>query len=179
MGKHTVIRDELKITGSGVYSFSPYQEFDKHGWSVFKIGISLNINKRIDGYHTSFPMGLWITDILHNIPLQRQTRNSPKVSERKHLEEIERFIFEELIARGGKAIYSTTRFRDANQSGQGRTEWIYCDPDDLADVFLLAHDMWKGKLLKSTLNQQDMRRNKRENMKKPHFIGKIITNFFD
>ena len=177
--KYTVIRDQLKVTGSGLYSFTPYQEFDKYGWSVFKIGISTNINKRIDGYHTSFPMGLWITDILYDIPVPRKTRSLKEVKERQHLEVIERFIFDELIARGGKAIYSTTRFRDANESGQGQTEWIYCDPVDLADVFLLAHDLWKGKLVKSTLNKQDMRNNKRDNMKKPHFVGTIITNFFD
>ena len=149
--KHSVVRDEMNVTGSGLYSFTPYQEFDKHGLSIFKIGISTNINKRIDGYHTSFPMGLWITDILHDIPVPRQIRNSPKVSERQHLEEIERFIFEELIARGARPIISTTRVKDGDESG-AKTEWVYCNPSDLSDVFSLAHDLWKGKLLKSTLN---------------------------
>ena len=50
MSKHTVLRDELKVKGGGIYCFLPYERLDKHKKAVFKIGLAIDFNQRTENY---------------------------------------------------------------------------------------------------------------------------------
>jgi hypothetical protein len=130
MVRKTTVLNEMKIKGGGIYAITPFQEFDEHNMGVFKIGMSVSsLDKRIDSYATSFPMGVYIASVIDQISIPA------RVVKRSHYEEIERFIYDEVIARGGKAITSSTRLRYQDRRGFGRTEWVYTSPQIITSVF--------------------------------------------
>ena len=65
--KYTVIRDELKIKGGGLYCFLPYANLDKFHKSIFKVGLADNFNKRNEQYSTYFPLGVYFVAFLWKI----------------------------------------------------------------------------------------------------------------
>lgn len=62
--KWTVVRDELGIKGSGLYAFMPFYNLDDDGNAIFKVGMTLDFNQRVESYHTYFPYGVWMIDFL-------------------------------------------------------------------------------------------------------------------
>ena len=58
--KHSVLVDELKIKGGGIYCFLPFSTVDEHHKAVFKIGIAKKLiieeNNTIHTFHTVFIM---------------------------------------------------------------------------------------------------------------------------
>ena len=59
-GKHPYEHDPREIVkGGGVYCYLPFDNLDRSGNSMFKIGMTTNFRKRENNYHTSLPQGMW------------------------------------------------------------------------------------------------------------------------
>ena len=59
--KISLIRDELKITGGGLYCFMPFEKLDSHKKAIFKVGYTTtSIDKRGDDYYGYFPNGFYV-----------------------------------------------------------------------------------------------------------------------
>ena len=54
------------IEGSGVYCFFPFDSLDTKKKGVFKIGMTGNFDKRVRGYHTYLPQGMYYKCFLRN-----------------------------------------------------------------------------------------------------------------
>ena len=51
--KVSALRDEMKLPGSGMYSFLPFENIDKNKSAVYKIGMTeKHIYERLEQYHT-------------------------------------------------------------------------------------------------------------------------------
>jgi len=60
--KWTVIGDELNLKDlGGCYAFMPYDRVDSKDNALFKVGMSINFEKRLQGYNTYYPLGVYIT----------------------------------------------------------------------------------------------------------------------
>lgn len=183
--KHSVIRDELKLKGGGLYCFLPYNRIDKNKKAVFKIGLAINFNNRTEQYHTYFPNGVYMIAFLENPPVPRNTRaNQNEKPKRVHYQIIEKFLFNYVQAHGGKRIYSTTRTRNPNEKKEGETEWIYTDETTIHEAFIEAKNKYGGRLELFYLEGLDPKTNQltsinqianqEEKSKEPHYTGKII-----
>ena len=79
--KWSVMRDELKITGGGLYAITPFSKLDEYGNTLFKIGLATTLHKRMEDYHTVFPMGMYICDVLENPTVKRGNTKTFKYKE--------------------------------------------------------------------------------------------------
>ena len=63
--KYTVIEDELNIKGTGLYCIMPFEYLDENNKALFKIGLTTRSFKdRMENYHTSFPLGVYLVAFL-------------------------------------------------------------------------------------------------------------------
>ena len=83
--KYTVVKDEDNIKDNCIYCILPFEKLDGKGNAVFKIGLTTNIGKRIENYHSEFSLGAYLVAFL-----QFDTKN------RKLLGEAEKFIFKKI-----------------------------------------------------------------------------------
>jgi hypothetical protein len=120
--KVSVLRDELLIHGPGIYAHTPYQNLDKKGRLLYKIGESSDLVTRIDNYHTYFLEGVYITATLTNIKGKTETRSATanRTAKRKNTPqppkslrlEIEKFIIDHIAQnKSAHRLYSTARVR--------------------------------------------------------------------
>jgi hypothetical protein len=177
--KMTVVRDELKVKGAGLYCYMPFEEIDAHKKAVFKIGIATkSINSRTEQYHTYFPNGVYIVAFLENPRIPMALRYKKEVTKKTHFEMIETFLMDYVEEDGGKPIFSTTRVKKG-----GQTEWIYASEVSIHEAFEQAHKMFGGILHMFYLEGTDPKTNKftsindiakKEENEKPNYVGKII-----
>ena len=184
MTKFTVIRDELKLTGGGLYCFMPFAKLDRHKKAVFKIGLALDLSNRTENYHTYFPNGVYMVAFLNEIPTRKYLRSMKKNMTTKELYlEIEKFIFNTVVENGGKRLHSTTRVKNRNESLEGQTEWVYCNEKDIHDAFAQAQLKFGGNLNVFYLEGVDPVTNKRTSINdtakqadkhNPKYKGEIV-----
>ena len=182
--KHSVIRDELKLSGGGLYCFMPFNRIDKHKKAVFKIGLAINFTHRTENYHTYFPNGVYMVAFLENPPIPRTTRSQKGKSRKEHYLAIEKYLFNHVIENGAKRIYSTTRTKNPNEKKEGETEWVYTDEITIHEAFTDAKTKYGGNLKLFYLEGIDPETNKltsinqianeEEHSSKQHYTGKII-----
>ena len=129
MAKHPDYIEREVVPGGGVYCFFVFDELDKKSKGVFKIGMAINFQKRIAGYHTYLPGGLYYKCLLEDPSLKRSGR-----SHKVFYTSIEREIFSDIKAHGGKVIEMKIRKRD-----YGETEWIYATESSINDAFDRAY----------------------------------------
>jgi hypothetical protein len=187
--KWSVIRDELNIKGGGVYCFFPFEKLDKNKKGIFKVGMTNDFNKRVDGgYHTYFPLGVYLEAFLIEPPLPRVTRANVKnrlVKDRKddHFKIIEKFIFERLVHNGGKQIFASTRSQNAGDDGKGSTEWFYASEEQIHESFRDAEEKFGGELRLFNLSGLDPNtgkfvdindKAKQHEKDKPNYVGQIV-----
>ena len=176
--KHSVLKDELGIKGGGIYCLTPFDRIDENGKTVFKIGQSVDLENRLNSYHTDFPTGLYICCILENPPIRTMgTRKYVKADTKiaKYLK-IEKFIFDYISERGAVQVYSTARIKNANVNKEGATEWFYSDELLIQEAFNIANKKFGGTLhlfYLPDLNKEYETKSK----KKPNFIGNIVYHF--
>ena len=180
--KATVVRDELKINGSGLYCILPFANLDKDEKAVFKVGLAINLNHRIESYHTSYPLGVYICAILSNPPLPPQTRGR-SITRKVLLTIIESFLFTYIENHGGKRIYSTTRIKKMNENKEGITEFFYTDEFLIHEAFSAGKAKFGGDLHLYLLEGFDEETGKMTSINntanedekiKPNYTGKII-----
>lgn len=186
--KKTILRDELKITGSGLYCYMPFERLDKNKKAVFKIGLATNsLNQRLEQYHTYFPLGVYMVAFLENPPIPKKLRSKEKETPTKqHYLAIEKFILNYIDEHGGKRIFSTTRIKNKNHLGEGETEWEYTNEKIIHEAFSEAHKKFGGNLKLFYLEGLDPETNKLTSIndiaranesEKPNYAGKIIFRF--
>lgn len=174
--KQTVVYDELGIRGGGIYAVMPFSKLDKNKNAVFKIGSATNFRKRIEEYHTYFPVGIYLVAFLKSPPVPRPLRSNPKETPTKsHHFRIEQFIYDDIQKNGGIPISSTTRIQNMNASKEGKTEWIYTNDTTIHEAFLKAKQKFGGDVelyyldgiddqgKKTSINQAANKREKNEN----------------
>lgn len=163
----------------------PFERLDKNKKAIFKIGLAMNFTHRTENYHTYFPKGVYMIAFLENPPIPRNTRRTKDEKPTKvHYQAIEKFLFNHVMANGGKRVHSTTRTRNPNEDKEGSTEWFYTDETTIHEAFTEAKNKYGGKLklyylegldpdtLKLTSINQIAR--EKELSKKEHYTGKII-----
>jgi hypothetical protein len=182
--KHSVIRDELKLKGGGLYCFLPFNRIDKNKKAVFKIGLAINFTHRTEQYHTYFPNGVYMIAFLENPPVPRTTRTQKGKTKKEHYLAIEKYIFKHVLDNGAKRIHSTTRSRNPNENKEGETEWVYTDEETVHEAFTDAKSKYGGNLKLFYLEGLDpdtneftsinQIANEEERSKEEHYTGKII-----
>ncbi len=193
--KVTVVRDELKLRGGGLYCYMPFERLDKDKKAVFKIGLAIDFNKRTEGYHTYFPEGVYMVAFLQNPPVPRGILRSYTKEQkdkldkgkdslkRLHYTEIEKFLLHYVDTHGGKRIHSTTRVKNPNEANEGETEWTYTDETLIHEAFDEAHKKYGGTLHSFYLEGKDPTTNKFTSINQiatknekttPSYVGKIV-----
>ena len=123
-----------EIEGSGIYCFFPFDQLDKKGFGVFKIGMTTSFDNRIKNYHTYLPKGVYYKCFLKN-PTQK--RNGMDVA--SYYIHIEREIFDDVKTLGGQVITM-----DIRKNNYGETEWIYANEQMIEDAFDKAYAKYGG-----------------------------------
>lgn len=160
--KPNVIRDDLLINSNGLYAYLPFMKLDKNNKAVFKVGMtSTAFHKRIENYHTYFPLGVYICLFLENPTELRYDKSITS-----YYKEIENFVFKELEHLKAKRIVSSTRVK--------ATEWFYCDEKQLLKAFQAAQFKFGGILTPFHLN--NINKDAATASKKKHYNAEI---YFD
>ena len=127
-----------KVNGGGIYAFFVFDALDAKGYGVYKIGMTTNFQKRIGGYHTYLPGGLYYKCRLENPSLKKAG-----MSLSNYYVKIEREIFKDIKQHGGKVINMKIR-----KTNEGETEWIYASEQMIDDAFERADLKYGGKRTK-------------------------------
>jgi hypothetical protein len=162
--KNSVIKDELKLHGSGLYCFLPFENSDKNGKSVYKIGLTIKqVHERVEQYHSYFPMGVYVV-----CALLAPTKLKRKRTQTVYYQEIEEYLFDEVERHGGNFVYSTTRIKKG-----GKTEWVYANETIIHEAFDEAAIKYGGRLhLFNTKGKNQTSKSLRA--VGPHFLGEIV-----
>lgn len=156
----------LKNKG-GIYCFTPFESLDDDDKGLFKVGLSSNIAYRAEQGYTYFPLGVYWVAFLTDLNTKAYTLNS-----------VEKFIFQKLVDKGAKRIYTETREKNRNEEGLGASEWFYTDIATIQHVFKIAVKEYKNCKayfdynMREIKNQSTERKDKAEN--ENHYTGKII-----
>jgi hypothetical protein len=144
--KISILRDELRITGAGIYAFMPWTSTDRHKKAVIKIGESGDLARRAEDYSTYFPNGVYMLGFITDIKTPPGTRANPRKPARRIREDMEQFIMDFIDKdAGGKRLYSSARVRRPNSDTlQGETEWVYCTVALLHEAFVACAEKFHG-----------------------------------
>ena len=181
--KYTIVNDELKIKGGGLYCYLPFGNLDKHKKAIFKVGMALNFNSRTEQYHTYFPLGVYMIAFLEDPRIPIKTRSQKQITKKEQYLKVEKFVMEYLTEHKATRVYSTTRTQNQNEKKEGATEWFYTNEDLIHEAFTQAKQKFGGNLKLFFLEGLDAETGKftsiNEQFKKdennlPHYTGKII-----
>jgi len=164
--KNKVIYDledfPLKKNEGGLYSILPYERLNR-GKALFKVGLADSFDHRFENYHTSYPNGFYIKNLLASPTKHKEDFKVPaknlsgfdklaarKTANIKYMKHLENFVFAEIKEHGGKQLRTSTRIRDANEYG-GKSEWFYANEKTLDNAFEQAKEKFGGKNLENHL----------------------------
>jgi len=173
----------VKKNEGGLYSILPYERLNR-GKALFKVGLADSFEKRFENYHTDYPIGFYIKNILaspnkhkEEFKVPYKGRPSPeekavakKASNIKYLKHAENFVFNEIKEHGGKQLRTTTRVRNADKNG-GVSEWFYTNEKTLDNAFKEANKKFGGKNLENHLKNINETADK--NQKKSNYKAEI------
>ena len=152
MSKKQVVIEELedfkiKKCDTGLYSIMPYKRLNKGGNAIFKVGQFQNFNKRMEQYHTSYPLCFYYKNLLVNPKTERKVNRKP-LTEGVYINKVEKFLQEDLIAKGARQLHTTTRVKNAKNHPEnlGTTEWFYSNQKQMDSEFKDAHNKFGGSL---------------------------------
>lgn len=166
--KYNVVTDELKIKKGGVYAVMPFEELDEFGKAVFKVGMAEHFDERTETYHGYFPHGIYLASFLIKIPIPVGKRASTIYKK------AETFILDELENRPDvHRIYATTRVKAHKEEG-GRTDFFYCTPQAIHEVFQKAAKETGGSPRYFHLNNANKTFQQKVAQKGPKYIGKVL-----
>jgi hypothetical protein len=171
--KHTVLRDELMIKGGGVYCFLPFDNIDKFGNAVFKIGVAIDFNSRTEQYHTYYPLGVYFVAFLKEPRTPIHLRGKKQITTKEQYLKIEKYVLEYLVDHGGENIKSTTRTRELNEKLEGKTEWVYAGEKLIHKAFVEAQKNYGGEVMLYSLKGINKKAVNKEKII-PNYEGKII-----
>lgn len=137
--KYTVVKDEYKLTGGGLYAYFPYEKFDSRNSGMIKVGYAESFNSRADGsVHHYFPDGVYYLAFF-----QADGRFKPNDKTiTQYLSQLEKEVFLKIVELGGQRYKASTRVRN-----EGETEWFYTTPNIIKKAFKYINKKYKGKLV--------------------------------
>jgi len=137
--KYSVIKDEYKLSGGGLYAYFPYEKFDSSNKGMIKVGYAENFNSRTDGsVHHYFPDGVYYLAFF-----QVDERFKPKdTSLKQYLSKLEKEVFKVLVDLGAEPYKAKSRVNN-----EGYTEWFYTSPSVVVKAFKYIDKTSKGKLV--------------------------------
>lgn len=195
--KYKVINDlddfPVKAGDGGLYAILPYEKLNRNKKALFKVGLADNYDRRFESHHTYYPLGFYYKNLLLNpkkniADIRKQTdeqfkkknqgqRPTPaqraalkKLTNIKNYLSAEKAVFAEIKELGGQQLRTTTRVRDANETG-GVSEWFYTNEKTLDKAFEKAHKDFGGKLLSTHLN--DINSKSASNKSSATYTGEI------
>ena len=124
---------EIKGERAGLYVLSPTLNR-----SVFKIGISQSIKKRMNSYHICFPEGFYIHAIILfkeniEIPLMTKKNNEPYKNQLgAYLKLFEKSLIDEIKNKGGVNV---NVLGDRVRARNLESEWFYVDLQVMKNAF--------------------------------------------
>jgi hypothetical protein len=175
--KYTVANDDLKLKNkNGLYCFLPYENLDKKGKAIFKIGMTTqDFANRIENYHSYYPMGVYMVFFL-SFSKKRVSTDVDKKKEQLKLEKsrfesIEKELFELVVKNEGKRIKFPSR---PSQSWMFPSEWFYTDIQTLQTSFEEIQKIHGGKLLSFHLDDiaNNFKNNKKD--KRDKYLAEIV-----
>ena len=190
MAKYKVIYDledfPIKKNEGGLYSILPYEKLDKHGNALFKVGLADSFASRFENYHTDYPLGFYIKNLLAT-PTKEKENSKPKTTDggrpspaqratalksrdKMYYQKIEKSIFADIEKNNGKRLKTTTRIRHSDEYG-GDSEWFYTNEKTLDHAFNHAFKIYGGKNLDNHL--QDINKIAEKNKKNSDYTAEI------
>ena len=135
--KWSVVRDDLNIKGGGLYCILPFSNIDEKGKAAYKVGATLDFNKRFESYHTSFPQGFYVVCIIERPPIPHRLRGKITGKRASYYKSLEALLIERIEKMGGERIRSNARVRgsDIDKDLGGRTEWFYTSYNTIFAAF--------------------------------------------
>ena len=137
--KYTIVRNEYKLTGGGLYAYFPYEKFDSNDKGMIKVGYAENFNSRTDGsVHHYFPDGVYYLAFF-----QVDVKFKPKeISLKEYLSRLEKELFKKLVELKAQRYKATTRVNN-----KGLTEWFYTSPSIIEKAFEYIDETYNGTLV--------------------------------
>jgi hypothetical protein len=137
--KYTIIKDEYKLNGGGLYAFFPYEKFDSYNKGMIKVGYAENFNNRADNsVHHYYPDGVYYLAFF-----QVDGNFKPKdISLKQYLSQLEKELFKKLVELGAQRYKATTRVNNERY-----TEWFYTSPTIIRKAFKYIDDIYEGKVV--------------------------------
>lgn len=173
--KYNLLRDELGVTGSGVYGLTPSENKDRQRRMPIKVGHSKNLEERVAQYSGYYPQGVYVVALLSSIPVPKRRRSQTPQTEHNFLNEVENFIRDYAAARdNSKRLRSTDRTHKLVDK-KGVTEWVFSRVENIHEAFMEAHLKYGGKLTIEYLQGVNMN-GKYEDVQKPGKNTTFITN---
>ena len=178
--KFSYVYDEIGYKQGGCYAFTPYDNVDRNGKTLIKVGFTVNFRNRFEDYYTSFTEGVYILNLLENPKIKPEPTRDVKKDTKKFYYvkrvfylQVEKFIMAEIIRLGGIRVKSTTRITNSDENG-GDTEWFYTSPQCVKQAFSTAQNKYEGRLYSP---KQDIKKKGKEDLANPDkkFVGTIIT----
>jgi hypothetical protein len=148
------------IEGKGIYCIYQFDNLDKNNKGVFKVGMTTSFHNRIAQNHTYSPAGIWLCAMLKN-----PTRNINNRTDAIYYREVEKFIFDDIVERGGIPIKMNIR-----RQNKGETEYIYTDIKTILLSFGKAEKKYGGTFFNYRLSKQKI---ERERISDDLFKGEI------
>lgn len=168
-GKKSYNIDELEeelggvANNWGVYIITPYQNLDKSGRTVFKIGMSKGLKKRTDNYLTYFP------HIMFHSFLTGFDEDKEKLQLFRDVTNIEKKVINGIYEKDDKARKLYFKQREV------ASEWIYTKSSiidavclELVEKYELEYKGYEDNFNETVLNDY------KENLPDAIFIGKVI-----
>ena len=175
--------------GGGIYCFMLYDNIEKDGKSIFKVGLTTQtFQRRLQAYHTPFVHGVIPICLLYCSEIRDKKGNvkdidddMPPLQDIKILLEIEKYIMNLIEKNGGIPIFEKRRKRN-----QGQTEVFYTDLQTIRDSFQNADEYFSKKYKKTLkfqwdsnpstekLQKQLERLYKKKLKTKDHFVGEYF-----
>lgn len=132
----------------GLYAIMPYERLNKNNKAIFKLGMSVNMANRFETYHTDYPLGFYMKNLL----IEPTKQNNYEI-EKNYLKHVESDIMKHVTEHGGKILKTTTRIKNYDKKLQmGETEWVYANEKILDNAFNYANRKYGGRKLNASLD---------------------------
>jgi hypothetical protein len=185
MVKKTYVIDDLGIKGGGVYCFMPFDNVDKKGMAVFKVGMSINFKNRIESYHTYFPNGVYMIEFLEEPPIPKEWNPKKEGKISNYYKKLEKIVIDDIDKqlkednKLGKRITTSTRVKKG-----GKTEWFYTKVGVIREAFKVAqhyansvskkYKLHDNNLHPFTINNRELNNKLVKDEETSSYVGKLV-----
>lgn len=158
---HGHISRHLRPMGGGIYSIMPWssiEEINNKQYSIYKLGLAVNFQKRAGSYHTSFPNGFYWCALLYVKPKFKIPKESCVLKWKEYLTHygtvlravenavFRQFFINNVIQTRSQAIDTSPVIIKNNQRvrNEGNSEWIFSSNEEIHKVFTQVANMYNN-----------------------------------